>query len=115
MRIGAYRPDLAIQKVYLKNGELLVGSTVLIECDGHKYHNLTDEQRERDLIRDEEIQRLERVSIIRFRGSEIWRRAADCAARALDALDSVAAYCSDDPVRIIGLDDDEGEEDFDCC
>lgn len=108
--IGAFRADFAIQKVYVKSGTFRVGSTVFIECDGHKYHNLTDEQRARDLNRDAKIQEIAPVSILRFRGFEIWNRAGDCAARALDELDRLAAGYLGGPVRVVGLEQPDADD-----
>lgn len=54
--------------------------TLVIECDGHDYHERTKEQASRDRKRDRDIQNLG-VPILRFTGSEIWRDAAECAAQ----------------------------------
>lgn len=113
VRVGSFRADFAIQKVYLKGGEWSFGSTVFIECDGHAFHNLNDEQRARDLARDEAIQQLVGVSILRLRGFEIWRQADACAAKALDELDMAAAGYAGGPWRVVGLESLAVEEEID--
>lgn len=51
---------------------------IVVECDGHDYHERTKEQAARDKARDRAMQRLG-YTVIRFTGSEIWRDPVGCA------------------------------------
>ena len=68
---------------------------VVVECDGHNFHERTKEQAARDRRRDREIQ--ERgFKVARFTGAEIWADPFGCAAQALtmaneDVTDAMSA------------------------
>lgn len=66
---------------------VLVGpkSRVVIECDGHDYHERTKEQARRDREKDRAFQRAGWI-IARFTGSEIYADAEKCACEALGLL-----------------------------
>ena len=49
---------------------------VLVECDGHEFHERTKEQASRDRSRDRCFQKIHPV--YRFTGSEIWNNPRDC-------------------------------------
>jgi very-short-patch-repair endonuclease len=53
-------------------------TSVLVECDGHDFHERTKEQARRDRSRDRKLQLLG-YSILRFTGSEIWADPYKCA------------------------------------
>jgi very-short-patch-repair endonuclease len=53
-------------------------SYVVVECDGHEFHERTKEQSERDKSRDRRLLELGYMTV-RFAGSEIWRSAYSCA------------------------------------
>lgn len=57
-----------------------VNPLVVIECDGHDYHERTKEQAARDRKRDRDIQRLG-IPVLRFTGSEIVRDIDECIAQ----------------------------------
>lgn len=59
--------------------------TVLIECDGHDFHERTKKQAASDRSRDRALQRAG-YQIIRFTGSELTRNSKRCAAETLAAL-----------------------------
>lgn len=59
-----FRHDFAIFHPDIK-------TPVIIECDGHEFHERTKEQAKRDRSRDREIQRRGAV-VLRFTGSEIF-------------------------------------------
>lgn len=68
-QIGGYRVDFAI----------CVGRRrVVVECDGHAFHEKTKQQAARDKRRDRELARLGWPTV-RFTGSEIWNAAQTCA------------------------------------
>lgn len=66
--IGCYRADFAI---YAKQMRLVV------EVDGHDFHEKTKEQAARDKRRDRELQQ-EGWSVFHFTGSEVWRDPFGC-------------------------------------
>lgn len=53
---------------------------LIVECDGHDFHERTKEQAARDRSRDRDAQ-LAGYTVMRFTGSEIWRDALGCAAK----------------------------------
>lgn len=52
---------------------------IAIECDGHQFHERTKEQAQRDKSRDRTLQTLG-FKVLRFTGSEIYRKPMECAA-----------------------------------
>jgi len=73
-KIGKYRVDF-----YLEYVDLSVQGTkkLIVECDGHDFHERTKEQAQRDKSRDRILQRV--APVFRFTGSEIWKADYDCA------------------------------------
>lgn len=51
---------------------------VIVECDGHDFHERTKEQAAKDRSRDREAQ-MQGFHILRFTGSELWRDPWGCA------------------------------------
>lgn len=51
---------------------------LIVECDGHDFHERTKEQAARDRDRDRQAQ-LSGIEIFRFTGSELWRDPLGCA------------------------------------
>jgi len=74
---GAYRADFAITN--------LEGAKIVVECDGHDFHEKTREQAARDKKRDRELQ-IAGWKVLRFTGSEIHRGAENCARDVARAL-----------------------------
>ena len=60
-------------------------ASVLVECDGHDFHDRTKEQVSRDKKRDRRLMR-EGSGLLRFAGSELHRHAKACAHEVLDFL-----------------------------
>jgi len=58
---------------------------VVVECDGHDFHERTKEQAARDRSKDRAIQKLG-YPILRFTGSEIYRDPIKCADEVVDLL-----------------------------
>lgn len=80
-RIGPYRPDIAI--IYAPERDIYL--RVIVECDGHEFHEKNKEQAARDKSRDRFL--LGRGwPVLRFTGSEIHRDAAKCAQEVRDCL-----------------------------
>jgi len=59
---------------------------LIVECDGHAYHERTKEQAARDRSRDR-VAQLEGLPILRFTGSEIWSDPAGCADEILEFME----------------------------
>lgn len=53
---------------------------LVIECDGHPFHERTPEQAQKDKSRDRDILRATGAPVLRFTGKEIVASPADCAA-----------------------------------
>jgi very-short-patch-repair endonuclease len=58
---------------------------VVVECDGHDFHERTKEQAARDRERDRGLQGLG-LNVFRYTGAEIWRDVFGCAEDLLDFL-----------------------------
>lgn len=86
-----YRTDFAIRRYELKYGGLdrivLASQIILVECDGHDFHERTKEQASRDKSRDRELHSAGFL-VLRFSGSEIWKDPYKCATQIMDCLDS---------------------------
>jgi very-short-patch-repair endonuclease len=58
---------------------------LVVECDGHDFHERTKEQAESDKSRDRELSAKGYI-VMRFTGSEIWRNPFKAATEVLDFL-----------------------------
>lgn len=85
VKIDNYRADFMI----LHRKGIFGVSAVVIECDGHEFHERTKEQAARDKARDRELQS-RGFKVFRFTGSEIWADPLGCADTALQAAFDVA-------------------------
>jgi hypothetical protein len=56
---------------------------LIVECDGHDFHERTKEQAAKDRARDREAQ-TNGYEIFRFTGSELWKDPMACAKQVLD-------------------------------
>jgi very-short-patch-repair endonuclease len=92
--VGAYRVDFLIEygaHVRQPEGKRepfeyeWATKGMIVECDGHAFHERTKEQAKRDKLRDRELQKLG-YSVFHYTGSEIWTDVFDCANDALTAL-----------------------------
>lgn len=61
---------------------------LVVECDGHDFHERTKEQAARDRSRDRALQ-ASGITVFRFTGAEIWRDPWKCAEQAMDWAQSV--------------------------
>lgn len=84
--IGRYRVDYVMGRVVYDVENDAQGNPVeilrrlpliVVECDGHDFHEKTKEQAARDKERDREIQ-IAGYAILRFTGSEIHNNPGDC-------------------------------------
>ena len=71
--VGPYRVDFLFRLVGPDTTTLLV-----VECDGHEFHERTKEQAARDRGRDRWMA-ANNIRVLRFTGSEIWRNPHKCA------------------------------------
>lgn len=79
--IGRYRADFTLYRLGLGCDALLV-----VECDGHDFHEKTKEQAKRDKSRDREM-KIMGHDVFRFTGSEIFNDADGCAKQSLAFLE----------------------------
>lgn len=62
-------------------------SWLVVECDGHDYHERTKEQARRDRSRDRWMT-LNGLKVLRFTGQEIYENPQECASQAVEALEA---------------------------
>lgn len=72
-KILKYRADFLV-RIYME-GKF---HDIIIECDGHEFHEKTKEQASRDKKRDRELSKLG-LTILRFSGSDIYSKTEECA------------------------------------
>lgn len=82
-QIEQYRADFVIG---FAGYGTLKQTGVVVECDGHNFHERTKEQAQRDKERDRFLQ-TKVAKVIRFTGSEIYRKPLACAESALHVLE----------------------------
>jgi len=75
-----YRPDFVFWRIVADptGGDPFHATKVIVECDGHEFHERTKEQATRDKARDRNLQALG-FQVFRFTGSEIFAQACKCA------------------------------------
>lgn len=81
VEVGKYRVDFVLGW----SGKPLLKDCVVIECDGHDWHERTKEQAARDKARDRYLSR-QAGRVIHFTGSEIYRNVETCWIEALKTL-----------------------------
>lgn len=79
VEIGKYRVDFEL--VNHKNKKIVV------ECDGHEFHQKSKQQVEKDNQRERDLKKLG-YEVVRFSGSEIFKDAEKCVKDLLDILNS---------------------------
>jgi len=85
--IGEWRADfLIISNPYYEWGSPI---RIVVECDGHEFHERTKHQAARDRGRDRKMQQLGYV-VLRFTGSEIWADPMRCAHEVASCLLNLA-------------------------
>lgn len=92
--IRDHRVDFAIFVNGIASDEI----KIVVECDGHDFHEKTKEQAARDKRRDRDLQ-IAGWKVLRFTGSEIWRDYYACATH----VDALAANEIDAQLRRRGL------------
>jgi len=85
-KILSYRVDfLATSSVLDFQTRAFIKRSVIIECDGHDFHEKTKEQAKRDKKKDRELQ-AKGYRVFRFTGSEIWNNVFQCAEEVFNFL-----------------------------
>ena len=93
VNFGDYRIDIVLM-MYCR---WRVGkSYLLVECDGHEYHERTKEQARRDRKRDRDLVQAGHV-LFRFTGQEIWRDVDACALQCFETLKAASDSFPLDP------------------
>lgn len=82
--IGPYRVDILIHDASLPF-DLAQPRFMVVECDGHDFHERTKEQARRDKQRDRFLQS-KGFKVLRFTGSEIWADPDNCADEIINEL-----------------------------
>lgn len=62
--------------------------TIVVECDGHDYHERTKEQAAHDRKRDRAMTEAG-ITVLRYTGSEIWRNPFACAQQTIQLALSI--------------------------
>ncbi|MFC3229373.1 endonuclease domain-containing protein [Marinibaculum pumilum] len=79
-QVGSFIADFLFEFDYMDQRAFVV-----VECDGHKFHERTKEQARRDRSRDRWMTS-KGIKILRFTGSEIYRDADRCANEVVNLL-----------------------------
>jgi len=78
-------PDHLKHKTPATQKYTVIKKQMVIECDGHAYHERTKEQASNDRHRDRTLQMVG-YTVFRFTGSELWENVFNCAYFALKTL-----------------------------
>lgn len=87
-KIGGFRADFMVELwdgCALPTDRAPINVRLLVECDGHAFHDKTKEQAARDKSRDRSIT-AHGLPVMRFTGSEIHKNAFTCAMEVMDFL-----------------------------
>lgn len=80
--IGNYRADFVVVGVRSLESKPIA---IVVECDGHDFHERTKQQAVRDKRRDRSMI-AQGYRVFRFAGSEIWKNPVACAVEVMDFL-----------------------------
>lgn len=86
VEIGSYRVDFLVGLNHLGND---LRQCIVVECDGHEWHEKTKEQAARDKARDRYLS-AHVGRIVRFTGSEIFKDCVGCAQEVAKILHTAA-------------------------
>jgi len=82
--IGNYRADFLFTVTKMEGGK----ARIVIELDGHDFHERTKEQASRDKARDRWMTS-NGIEVLRFTGSDVWRNPFKCVAECADRIHQV--------------------------
>ena len=88
-----YRVDFLVDVVSLNDSPSV--PSVVVECDGHDFHERTKEQARRDKRRDRDLQSAG-YHVLRFTGSEIWRDPSSCAGEVARFVERLVQMAQDE-------------------
>ena len=80
VEVGKYRADIVVCRFEYRSEQADRTPLIIVECDGHDFHERTKDQAKRDKSRDRFFQE-EGHCVLRFTGSEIWQDAWGCASQ----------------------------------
>jgi very-short-patch-repair endonuclease len=83
VRIGPYRVDFLLAYRVNTQDSMWENKFVVVECDGHAFHERTKLQAAKDKARDRWLQH-QGYKVLRFTGSEIWTNPYRCANEVLE-------------------------------
>lgn len=81
--IGEYRVDFLCSVVDVRG--VIMSECIVVECDGHEWHEKTKEQAARDKARDRVLQ-MSVGKVVHFTGSELFRSPGACAHEVLELI-----------------------------
>jgi very-short-patch-repair endonuclease len=81
--VGQYRVDFLITVKFSDQHE--PRAVLVVECDGHDFHEKTKEQAAKDKRRDR-VMTSKGLRVMRFTGSEIYKSPHDCALEVMECL-----------------------------
>lgn len=83
-QIGGWRVDFLIHAYdFARLGGPPGWKKLIVECDGHEFHERTKEQAAKDRSRDRDAQ-LRDMAVLRFTGSELYKDSWGCARQVVD-------------------------------
>jgi len=85
LKLGRYRADVFVVFECCIHDAVTLRRTMVVECDGHDYHERTKKQASADKARDRYMQARGHM-VFRFTGADIWHDPIKCAREALGAL-----------------------------
>jgi very-short-patch-repair endonuclease len=90
--IGDYRVDFLLTHATfeddpepIRDPDGRVRTRLIVECDGHDFHDRTKAQASRDRARDRDLQS-RGIRVYRYTGADIWKDVMACAKEAIEAL-----------------------------
>lgn len=87
-KVGRYRTDFMVTaRNRWGDGDAYIDGSLLIECDGHDFHEKTKDQAKRDKKRNRDLQSAG-FEVHHFAGSEIWADPIACAREAIDRAEA---------------------------
>lgn len=81
----SFQPESSPDAPSLRKRPSLQQAQLIVECDGHDWHDRTKEQASSDRARDRSLQSFG-MPVHRFTGSDIWSHPFRCAVEAVEAL-----------------------------
>jgi very-short-patch-repair endonuclease len=85
-KVGQYRADFLLD-IHMRH---IARTLIVIECDGHDFHERTKEQAARDKKRDRWMV-ANGLTVLRFTGSEIYSDASSCARQVKEFIEALHA------------------------